>query len=240
MRSSGSRRSRAVAAIAGVTAAAAAVWLLVGGHRTLRPLLESPERGIRRALDGWAGGAAPGPSGGFRSLAIRCRDLVVTSLDGAAEVVLVADAEGEVEVQGQPVAVSYLGRERLRMVRCRAAGWCVDGEPLPRLAAVLGVLARRAQAFDRADAGAYAALVDDGYRGADGGKPELLRRLAADLGASPRARLRPLAWQVRIERETAQVGEDYELAIGAAPARRLRARLDLREVGGRWRFTGGL
>jgi hypothetical protein len=222
-----------------VAAAAVAVWLLAGGHRPLRALLESPETGIRRALASGAAGGAPEASGGIRKLAVRYRDPVVTSLAAAAEVVVVADAEGEVDLLGRPVAVSYLGRERLRMVRCRA-GWCVEGERLPRLTAVLGLLRRRAEAFDRADAAAYGALVDDAYRGAEGGKPELLRRLAADLGASPRARLRPLAWQVRIERETAQVGEDYEIAIGGAPARRLRARLDLREADGGWRFTGGL
>jgi hypothetical protein len=126
------------------------------------------------------------------------------------------------------------------MVRCPGSGWCVEGAPLPRLNALLAVLARRADAFDGADAEGYRALVGDAYRGEEGGRQELLRRLASDLGARPRARLRPIAWQVRIERETAQVGEDYEVAIGDGAARRLRARLELREEGGRWVFTGGL
>ncbi|HSM94054.1 MAG TPA: DUF4440 domain-containing protein, partial [Anaeromyxobacteraceae bacterium] len=170
----------------------------------------------------------------------RFSDLLVREDGAGAEVVAAADADGDVAWRGHSVRLAYLGRERLRMVRCRAAGWCPEGPRLPRLAALLAVLAARADGLDDGDAAAYRELIADDYRGPDGGKAALLRRLAADLGASPRARFVPIAWQVRIERGTAQVGEDYALAVGGGPPRRLRARLDLREEGGRWRITGGL
>jgi len=171
---------------------------------------------------------------------VRFADLVVTAEGARAGVVAVADADGVVAWRGQDVTLSYVGRERLQLVRCPGEGWCVDGEPVPRLNSLLSTLVRRAEAFAEADAERYRPLVADDYGGAAGGKPELLRRLATDLGASPRARLRLIGWQVRIERETAQVGEDFEIGIGAGSARRLRARFDLREDRGRWRFTGGL
>lgn len=243
MRGSARKVVRAGGWIAAALAVGGSAWLLSGGHRALRPWLERPETGIRRALGG-AGSRAPHASASgdvpLRLDRVRFSDLIVDAREAGAEVVGIADADGEVAWRGQPVALAYLGRERFTMVRCAGEGWCVEGERLPRLAAVVAVLSRRAAAFADADAEAYRPLVADGYQGAEGGKAELLRRLAADLAAPPRARLRPLAWQVRVERETAQVGEDYELQVGDAPARRLRARLDLREEGGRWRFTGGL
>jgi hypothetical protein len=226
-----------------VAALALAAWTVAGSHRELRAWLEGPEAGVRRALV-----AVPLPvalaigerGGALRLDRLRLRDPLVTLRDGRAEVVAVADAEGALAWRDRPVAVSYLGRERLVLVRRPGAGWTVEGSPVPRLTALLATLSRRADAFEDGDAEAYRPLVDDGYRGAEEGKAALLRRLASDLGARPRAHLRPLAWQVRIERETAQVGEDYEIAVGGRPARRLRARLDLREEGGRWRFTEGL
>lgn len=205
--------------------------------------LEGPEAGVRRALDraGSVRAVAVGSDGlTLRLDRLRFRDPLVTVRDGRAEAVVVADADGALEWRGRPVAVGYLGRERLTLARCPGEGWCIEGAALPRLAALLGTLCRRAEAFDGADAEGYRALVDDAYRGPDGDKGALLRRLAADLAARPRARLRPVAWQVRIERETAQVGEDYDVTVGEGPARRLRARLGLREVAGGWRFTDGL
>jgi hypothetical protein len=220
------------------------MWLVGGGTSTLRSLVESPETGIRRALAGPVGPGATRAVGGsgatVRFDRTKFADLLVNATGTGAEVVAVADAEAVVAWRGQEVTLSYVGRERLQMARCQGGGWCVEGERAPRLVALLSVLVRRADAFADADAERYRPLVADDYGGAEGGKPELLRRLAADLGGSPRARLRLLGWQVRIERETAQVGEDFEIALGAGPARRLRARFDLREEGGRWRFTGGL
>jgi hypothetical protein len=228
--------------LAGMAAVLAATWLATGGTSTLRSLAESPETGIRRAL----AAARPIPSAVAGTGAtlwldrVKFADLLVTQVASRTEVVAVADADGRIAWRGEEVKLSYVGRERLAMVRCPDAGWCAEGELLPRLAPLLALLVRRADAFAAADAGRYRAIVADGYVGPDGGKEALLRRLAADLAATPRARLRPLAWQVRIERDTAQVGEDYELAVGSVAPRRLRARFELRDDGGGWRITGGL
>ncbi|MGB8931600.1 MAG: nuclear transport factor 2 family protein [Anaeromyxobacteraceae bacterium] len=243
MRSSGSLDLRALGGLAAVVLALAlAAWLARGGAATLHERLESPETAIRRALAATPGEDVSGAraDGGLRLERLRFIDPVVRADGARAEVVAVADAYGTVKWRGLPVRLTYLGRERFTMVRCQGAGWCTQGPRLPRLAALLAVLSRRADALDGGDADVYRELIADDYRGADGGKPALLRRLAADLGAAPRARFVPIAWQVRIERETAQVGEDYEIGVGVGPLRRLRARLDLREDGGRWRITGGL
>jgi len=243
LRGSGRAGRRAPAVVAGAAALAAVAWLAGGGTATLRALVESPETGVRRAL---AAPVAPGPrvlpgtASSFRVERLRFSDLLVTAAGTRADVVAVADADGAVAWRGQDVRLAYVGRERFSLVRCGGAGWCLDGESLPRLAALLSVLVRRADAFDDGEADPYRLLVADDYRGPEGGKPELLDRLAADLAVAPRARLRPIGWQVRIERDTALVGEDYEIAVGAGPPRRLRARLDLRDEGGRWRITGGL
>ena len=44
----------------------------------------------------------------------------------------------------------------------------------------------------------------------------------------------------RVERDTATVGEDYELSVGDGPPRALRARYDLAWEDGRWRIVAGL
>lgn len=241
MASSGSAARRAWSAAAAIAALGA--WLALGGPAWLRSRLESPETGIRRALAGpGASGSRPipGTDAALRLDRLRFADLVVTAREEGAGAVAVADLEGAVAWRGREIALASVGVERFTAARCAPAGWCAEAGGLPRLAALLAVLLHRADAFDEADAARYRPLVSDGYRGPEGGKAELLRRLAADLGASPRARLRPLAWQIRIERETAQVGEDFEVEVGAAKPRRLRARLELRDEGGRWRITGGL
>lgn len=242
MRSSGRGPGRALVAAGALAAAAVAAWVLSGGSEGLRAALEGSEAGVRRVLASTRGGELQvGPGGGsLRLQRLRYLDPLVAAEGDRAEVTAVADADGVLTWRGASIAVAYLGRERLALVRCPGAGWCLDGAPTPRLAALLATLVRRAQAFDDGDAEAYLSLVDDGYRSPEGGRAELLRRLRADLRARPRARLRPLGWQARIERDSAEVGEDYEITLGEGPPRRLRARLALREEGGRWRFTGGL
>lgn len=233
----------AAVAAGALVAVAAAAWMLADGRLPAAGWVEGPAATVRRALRE-AGAGEPEPLPAVRATLrldrLAFRDVLVDGQGDRVGVVAVADADGVVEWRGESILVAYLGRERLTMARCAERGWCPEGERLPRLASLLATLVRRAAAFDDGDGGAYRPLVSDDYRGEPGGKAGLMARLGADLAAQPRARLRPVAWQVRIERETAQVGEDFELAMGGAPARRLRARLELREEGGHWRFTGGL
>lgn len=248
MRGSGSGPPRRAAAAAlGLGAAAlavtAAAWWLAGGRLPAISWLEGPDAGVRRALTSprfAARAAVPGTGATLRVERLAFRDVRVEAGGGRAAVTAVADVEGAVEWGGRAIRVSHLGLERIPLVRCAGRGWCPEADPLPRLSALLATLVRRAAAFEAGDAEGYRPLVSDGYRGEEGGKGALLARLAGDLAASPRSRLRPLAWQVRVERETAVVGEDCEVAVGGAPPRRLRARLELRDEGGIWRFTGGL
>lgn len=242
MRGSGSAARRALAWTA-AAAIAAGGWLALRGTGALRSMVESPETGIRRALakdDERAPRAVPGVDATLRLERIGFKDLLVTVSDGGAQVVAVADGDGSATWRGHEIGVSYVGRERVSMIPCRERGWCRAGEPAPRLSSLLALLVRRAAAFDDADPAPYRELVAADYRGPEGGRAALLERVAADLAAKPRAHLRPIAWQIRIERDTAQVGEDYELRVGAGDGRRLRARLSLRDEGGRWWITGGL
>jgi hypothetical protein len=68
----------------------------------------------------------------------------------------------------------------------------------------------------------------------------VLSRLAADLGSGPPATLRVTAWQIRLERDVATVGEDETVAVGGGAPVALRARLELVREGGRWVIAGGL
>lgn len=64
-----------------------------------------------------------------------------------------------------------------------------------------------------------------------------LRGVVAALAAAPRPEgARVVGWQVRVERDAADAGEDYEAADGGAP-RRLRARHALARAGGAWRLV---
>lgn len=60
----------------------------------------------------------------------------------------------------------------------------------------------------------------------------LRRRHRALAGAEPGRRVR--AWQIRVERETAEVGEDREAAGPGGTPVRSRARFTLRRAGGAW------
>ena len=60
----------------------------------------------------------------------------------------------------------------------------------------------------------------------------LLRRHLALAAAAPGRRV--LAWQVRVERELAEAGEDWEITGAGGASRRGRDRLSLRWEDGRW------
>ncbi len=204
---------------------------------------ESPETQVREALrhqerarlDEVYGFRA----GGTVELApVRYADVAVAVEGRRADVVAVLDADGRAVWRDEEAKLSYLGRERFGMTPCPIALWCADGRQFARLRGVLSALVRREDAFNAADPAAYARVVSDAYAG-PGGKAALLARLAKDL-PGPRARERILAWQIRAERDRATVGEDYEVRIGDAAPRRLRARYDLVLEGDRWRFVDGL
>ncbi len=166
--------------------------------------------------------------------------MVPSSEGQRATVVAVLDAEGRVVWRDGTASLSYLGRERFHMRPCSIALWCAEGDQFERLRGVLLLLFRRADAFQARDAGAYAPLISERYQDQGLDRAGILRRLAADLRAGPPARLRLLGWQIRVERETAEVGEDLELALPGREPERLRARYRLRLEDSRWRIAGGL
>mgnify|MGYP006268537599 CR=1 FL=1 len=252
LRSGSPRRSGRLGApvlfpLALALAAAAAAWAF--RDRLLAPVgglsLESPETQIRRALSAQTRAHLEDVygfrAGGTAELTpVRFRDVVATVEGERATVVAMLDAEGRVAWRDQAADLSYLGRERFHMRPCRVALWCGEGDQFERLREVLRVLFRRLDAFEARDAAAYAGLVSQRYgeRGLD--RKALLERVAADFRAGPRASLRVRAWQIRVERDRAEVGEDYQIAIEGRPPARLRALLRLEREGERWVFAGGL
>ena len=225
--------------------AALALWHWRDRLASAGASLEGPDTQIRRALANQPRARLDDVygfhSGGTLELTpVRFADVVTSVEDQRATVVALLDAEGKAIWRDRSAAVSYVGREKFHMHPCRIALWCAEGDQFERLRGVLLVLFRRADAFDGRDAAAYASLVSDGYR--DGGldKAALLRRIAADFREGPAARVRILAWQIRVERETAEVGEDYVLEIAGRAPRTFRARYALAREGPKWRIAAGL
>lgn len=179
-------------------------------------------------------------SGGTAELVpVRYADVAVSAEGDRARVLAVVEAEGRVTWRDQRAALSYVGREAFGMTRCSIALWCGDGQQFARLRGVLTALFRRADAFDGRDAEAYGRLVSEAYAG-PGGRPAVLARLARELAAGEPARVRVLGWQVRVERDRAEVGEDHELRSGEGAPERRRARYTLALEDDRWRFVEGL
>jgi hypothetical protein len=225
--------------------AALALWAGRGRLSSCGSTLESPDTQLRRALanqtraylDDIYGFRA----GGTLELApVRFRE-VVTSVEGErATVVAVLDAEGRASWRDQSASLSYVGRERFHMKPCSIALWCAEGDQFKRLRGVLLLLFRRADAFNARDAAAYASLVSERYQEQGLGRAMLLERIGADFRDGPPARVRVVGWQVRVERDTSEVGEDYEIALAGKAPRRLRARYQLALEESRWRIVGGL
>lgn len=237
----GARRALGIAAAA--LALVTAAWLGRAWRSgiDLRGLLAGPEAQARAALLGLRTARLEGLAGvGAAQLdRLRLAELQVSAAGGEARALAVAEAEGTVDWPGGRAALSYVGREAITLRPCGLGRWCPAGPPLPALAGVLEVLLRRALAFERRDPAGYALLISDAYAG-PGGKAALLSRLAEDLGRAPPAALRILGWQIRVERDRAVVGEDYELALGGAAPARLRARFALTREGERWLIVDGL
>ena len=166
-------------------------------------------------------------------------DVAVSIEKGRALVVAMLDGEGRVAWRDQQAKLRYLGRERFHMQPCRIALWCGEGDQFERLRGVLQALFRRHDAANAGDGAALARLVSEGYADAGEDRPQVLRRLVGEDGRGSPERTRIVAWQIRVERDRAEVGEEYEIASGARtqPA---RARYTLAWDGDRWTFVAGL
>ncbi len=168
---------------------------------------------------------------------VRFGDVTVSGGDGRAQVLAVVDAQGRVTWPGGEAALGYVGREAFAMTRCRSARWCADGEQFGQLRGVLTALFRRADAAVAGDPEAAVRLASSAYEG-EGGRAALETRLAEDYRRGRASRVR--AWQVRVERERATVGEDLEAERADGGSERRRAIYRLRIEGERWVFVDGL
>ncbi|WP_242395510.1 nuclear transport factor 2 family protein [Anaeromyxobacter oryzisoli] len=234
-------------------AAAAAVLLWLGWGRLaavdLPVAAASPETQVREALR-HQDRAQLADVYGFRSggtvelYPVHYPEIAVHVDEGdeggrAAHVLALVEGRGRVTWRDERAELAYIGREAFDMTRCSIALWCGDGRQLEQLRGVLATLFRREDAFNGRDARAYERLVSERYRG-EGGQAALLARLRADLADGPRARVRIRAWQIRVERDRAEVGEDYDLDVAGRPTARLRARYVLAREGERWAIVDGL
>ncbi len=179
-------------------------------------------------------------AGGTLELApVRFGDLAITVENERAQVVAMVEGDGVIEWRRGRIKVGYIGREKFSMTPCDLGGWCADGRQLAELRRVLPLLFRRIDAFNARDAAGYGRLVGEGYRG-PGGKAAVLAQLARDFGPGPGGTLTVTAWQLRIEAGRVVVGEDERVRVGDGPEVALRARLELKEEGGRWVIVDGL
>ena len=225
-----------------VVAAAFLIWRSWGTLVSLDlPIAAAgPERQVREALAHQDRAALADVygfmAGGTAELQpVRFADVAVSVDEGKARVLAVVEARGRVTWRGERADLAYVGREAFGMTRCSIALWCGDGEQFTRLRGVLTALFRRADAAATRDLAAAGRLASDRYAG---GKPALLARLARDF-RDPAPELHLRAWQVRVERDQAQVGEDYDLVQAGGAPRRLRARYLLELEEDRWRFVDG-
>ena len=228
-------------------ALAAAVALALGWDRLAsfgRASLTSPESQVREALAN-QNRAHLSDVYGFKSggtaelFPLRFGEPAVAVDGRRATVAAVIDAEGRVAWRDQAASLRYLGRERFHMQPCRIALWCGEGDQFERLRGVLAALFRRHDAHAARDPAALAALVSADYADRGEGREALLARVRREWsGGGKRPAVR--AWQIRVERETAEVGEDLETARaegGTEPERRVYR---LTWDGARWAFVGGL
>jgi hypothetical protein len=226
--------------------AATAGWLLLreGGwaRQRLRAAVTSPETQVKEALarqvKARLGDVYGYSAGGTIVLEpVAYGDVTVRVEGERAQVLAVVDASGEVTWRDGRARVAYVGREAFAMRPCSVAGWCADGAQFARLRAALATVFRRLDGARTGDLEVVARLVSERY---EGGKAALLQRLRAEQATATGRRVAVTAWQVRVERDGAVVGEDYEVAEGDGPPRPLRARYTLAWEEGRWRFVAGL
>jgi len=169
---------------------------------------------------------------------VRFADVTVSAADGRAQVVAVVEAQGQVVWRAERADLAYVGRETFRMTPCSIALWCADGQQFERLRGVLSALFRRADAAAGRDAEAAARLASQDYAG-PGGRAALLSRLA-ERARAPEREFHVRAWQIRVERDRAVVGEDQDLPGATGGTEHRREVYTLVREGERWRFVDGL
>ncbi|HET6410506.1 MAG TPA: nuclear transport factor 2 family protein [Anaeromyxobacter sp.] len=210
---------------------------------SLRVAAAGPETQVKEAL-AHQGRAALDDVYGFRAggtadlSRVGFADVAVSMEGERARVLAVVEAQGTVEWRSEKALLGYLGREAFGMTPCDIALWCGDGEQFARLRGVLTALFRREDAAGAGDVEATRRLVSESYAG-PGGKRALLVRLARDYH-SPPAEAHVTAWQIRVERDRAEVGEDAEFRLPSGARERRRALYTLVLEDGRWRFVDGL
>jgi hypothetical protein len=228
-------------------AVAASLWLwrkdLASAGSALS--LESPETQVRKALANQTRAHLEDVYG-FRSggtvelVPVRYTDVLPAVEGQTASVVALLDAEGRVTWRDRRADLSYLGREQFHMKPCSIALWCGEGDQFSRLRGVLRALFRRLDAQEARDPVAYGALVADEYRDSGMGRDGVVERIRRDLEAGPAVEVRVLAWQIRVDRDGAEVGEDAEVLVPGGNPRPARARYRLVRRGERWLFAAGL
>jgi len=219
-------------------AAAVAAWVFAGRLASCGTAFGSPETQIRKALANQTRAHLDDVygfhAGGTVELhSVRFDDVAPTVEKGRAIVVAMLSAEGRAVWRDQQARLSYLGRERFHMKPCSIALWCAEGDQFERLRGVLLALFRRRDALDRRDAEALSRLISARHP-SRGSIPAAAGELSG-----PNGRTRIVAWQIRIERDGAEVGEDVEIALAGAEPRRARRLYRLERDGDRWLFVDG-
>jgi len=219
-------------------AAAVTAWMFSARLVACGTSLDTAEAQIRKALAS-QGRAHLDDVYGFRAggtveLHSVQFDDVAPSLDGGrATVVAMLTAEGRAAWRDQQAKLSYLGRERFHMKPCSIARWCAEGDQFDGLRGVLLALFRRRDAFERRDADALAQLLSARNPGR-----ALVGPRAAEVFLPVQGHV--LGWQIRVERDRAEVGEDVESARSGGEPRRERHLYRLEREGERWLFVDGV
>ena len=223
-------------------AAALAAWLSWGRLAACGPSIRGDDAQIRAALAAQDRAHLSDVygfhAGGTVELAPVRYAEVVTSLEGGrATVVAVLDGDGRVAWRDEVAKLSYVGRERFHMKPCSIALWCAEGDQFDRLRGVLLALFRRHDAVAARDADGLARLLAAGYADRGEERAEAARRVAREVAQAAQERI--VAWQIRVERDGAEVGEDADVGRGGEPPRRERRVYRLAREGERWVFVAG-
>jgi hypothetical protein len=217
-------------------AAAVSAWIFSGRLASCGTSFEPPEAQLRKALaqqtrahlDEVYGFRA---GGAVELHSLRFDDVAPSIENGRATVVAMLSAEGRTVWREGQAKLSYLGRERFHMKPCSIALWCAEGDQFDRLRGVLLALFRRRDALERRDAAALAQLLSARHAAR-----VPAGRATDDLAKSPG---RVLSWQIRVERDGAEVGEDVEVAKPGSEPRAEHHVHRLEREGERWLFVDG-